>query len=366
MSIIVNLILGSVKLILALISGSASLLADAIHTYTDIATSFIIILSFIFSRKPSDRRHPFGHGRIEQISSLVMAVLIGVSGLELIRIGFSRFFDPQPVNIGSIGISIIVITIVFKEILGQISNYYGKKIQSMALEADAWHHRTDAISSILVIIALIAAKNGIPVADGLMGIIIGVYIIWLSVDLAKKSSLQLMGTGPSSELLASVKQITDKDEKVLAIHEMVCHEYGPLKVISFHLEVPSHLTLSEAHTIAENIEDRIMKELHIQATVHLDPVLPFNKHKDTIRDILDDFFANKREFIRYDGIKLIGEESQATLVMNITLNKTLADDVLKMINESLSTQILKKIPEIRDIRINYLVDSIQTPRKHLS
>ena len=254
MSIFINFTLGTIKIIIALIYGSISLLADAIHTLSDMATSIIIILGFKISKKPSDKEHPFGHGRMEQIATLVVAVLLGVSAIELIQYSFKRILSPQPVNISWLPIIIIFLTIFFKEWLGQFSNFLAKKIGSLALEADAWHHRTDAISSLLVVIALIASKYGFIYLDGIVGLVIGAYIIYLGWDIAKKSIDQLLGESADDELIKEIKNIVLQEEQVKNIHDLIVHQYGEQKLLSLHIEIPSNLTLSEAHTIADNVE----------------------------------------------------------------------------------------------------------------
>ncbi len=244
-------------MIVGILIGSLSLIADAIHSLSDMATSLILIISFHWGQKPSDEEHPFGHGRLEQIGALVMAVLIGVTGFELIKSGIDRIIDPLEVQPSNLAIVFLLLTIIIKEILGRISNYYGLKIQSISLEADAWHHRTDALSSLIVIAAIIASQTGLLMADGIGGIIIGLFIIYIGVDITRKTSFQLMGTRPTQELFEEIETLALQVDHVHAIHDIISHEYGAQKVISFHLEVPNYLRLSEAHTIAEEVEARI-------------------------------------------------------------------------------------------------------------
>lgn len=359
LSIVINFLLGGIKLVLATISGSISLFADAFHSFSDMFTSFIVIISFLFSRKPSDQEHPFGHGRIEQIAALVMAVLIGVAGFELIKIGIDRVTEPQSVAIDLFVVSTLIATIIIKEVLGRISQYYGKKIESMALEAESWHHRTDAISSILVIIAIFASQFGFFIADGIGGIVIGIIVIYAGVDIAKRTSQHLLGTRPSRELEEKVGNLVFQTENVLAIHDMICHEYGPQKVISFHLEVPNNLRLSEAHTIAEKIEHSIQENLQIQATIHLDPVLPVISFKAEIEEILDDFIAENDGLIKYSNLRQIGEESFSTIVLDILTQKSFSESRIEALTNTLKEKIKRKINNLHDISINFinLIDS---------
>jgi cation diffusion facilitator family transporter len=352
-SIIVNLVLGSIKLFIALIIGSLSLLADAIHSLSDMATSFILIISFYWGRKPSDAEHPFGHGRIEQIGALVMAVLIGVTGLELIKSGIERIASPSEVQVNYTAIVILILTIIIKEILGRISTYYGIKIQSLALEADSWHHRTDAISSFLAIIAIVAAQTGIIMADGIGGIIIGIFIIYVGIDIIKQTGFQLLGTRASEELFNNVEKLAKGIEPVFAIHEMICHEYGSQKVISFHLEIPDYLTLSEAHSIAEKVEAIIYEEMQIHTTVHLDPVLPVIKYRDEIKGLMERFIEDDKNLKSFYNLRLIGDELQSTLVLAIETDQPVSDEEREKYHQELKSIISGSFPEIENVSINF-------------
>jgi len=358
MSVLINLILGVSKIIVGTMIGSISLIADGIHSLSDMITSIIVIASFYMSRKPSDEEHPFGHGRVEQISALIMAVLIGVGGFELIKSGIEKVVEPQPVQMSIIAIVLLVLTVILKEILSRISQYYGQKIHSLALEADSWHHRTDAFSSILVIIAIFSAQVGLPAADGVVGILIGVFIIYTGIDIARRTSSQLLGTRPSEELMKKVESLVLETKNTLAIHDMVCHEYGTQMVISFHLEVPSHLKLSEAHTIADIIENKILKDLKIQTTIHLDPVLPDITHHDQLNQIISQFISKEDSLIDYQDLRLIGEESHATLVLDITTKKDLNESEYEELSRKIKEKITRFISTIKDVRINFIAQSI--------
>ena len=356
-SIIVNLVLGTVKLIIAIMIGSLSLLADAIHSLSDMATSFILILSFYWGSKPSDAEHPFGHGRIEQIGALIMAVLIGVTGFELIKSGIDRMMSPSEVETNYLAIVALLSTIFIKEILGRISTYYGHKIQSIALEADSWHHRTDAFSSALAIIAIISAQMGFTMADGIGGIIIGLFIIYVGIDIIKQTGFQLLGTQPSEELFNTVEKLAKEIEPVFAIHDIICHEYGSQKVISFHLEIPDYLTLSEAHTIAEKVEAKIFKEMQIQTTVHLDPVLPTIKDRDQIKELMEQFINKDDSLISFYNLRLIGDDTQSTLVLAIETDIPVSDDQREVYHQRLRKIISERFPEISNVSINFRLAS---------
>jgi divalent metal cation (Fe/Co/Zn/Cd) transporter len=250
-------------------------------------------------------------------------------------------------------ITLLILTIIFKEILGRISRYYGEKIYSTALEADSWHHRTDAISSVLVIIAILSSQAGFDILDGIIGIVIGLFVIYTGIDIVRRTSIKLLGTKASDELLKQVESLVLINENALAIHDMICHEYGSQLVISFHLEVPSELKLSEAHTIADKIEKRIFNELNIQATVHLDPVLPVLFNKNEIKSVIDSVLSAEETIYQYSELRLIGEESHATLVLDMESRDDITVEKMEYLNNRLKQEILRRIPKLKDVKINF-------------
>jgi len=353
LSIFINFTLGIIKIIIALIYGSISLLADAIHTLSDMATSVIIILGFKISRKPGDKEHPFGHGRMEQIATLIVAILLGVSAIELIQYSFQRLLSPQPVNISWIPIIIIFITIFFKEWLGQFSNFLAKRIGSLALEADAWHHRTDAISSLLVVIALIASKYGFIYLDGIVGLIIGAYIIYLGWDIAKKSIDQLLGESADEELIKEIKDIVLKEKKVINIHDLIVHQYGEQKLLSLHMEIPADISLSVAHTIADNVERLIEEKLNIHPTIHLDPVMPPSAESKKIESLINEYIKDDNRIDSFHDLRLIGEEDYSNLLFDLVLKNDLKSSEKNEIRNVLFDRISEIIPAVKNIQINF-------------
>jgi len=352
-SIFINFSLGIIKIFIALIYGSISLLADAIHTLSDMATSVIIILGFKISRKPGDKEHPFGHGRMEQIATLIVAILLGVSAIELIQYSFQRILSPQPVNISWLPIIIIFITIFFKEWLGQFSNYLAKKIGSLALEADAWHHRTDAISSLVVVIALIASKYGFIYLDGIVGLAIGVYIIYLGWDIAKKSIDQLLGESADEALINEIKDIVMQEKQVKNIHDLIVHQYGEQKLLSLHMEIPANITLSEAHTIADNVENMIEENLNIYTTIHLDPVMPPSPESKKIESIISEYIKDDSRIDSFHDLRLIGEEDYSNLLFDLVLKGELKISEKKEIKNSLFEKLSEIFPAVKDIQIKF-------------
>jgi divalent metal cation (Fe/Co/Zn/Cd) transporter len=217
-----------------------------------------------------------------------------------------------------------------------------------------------------VIIAILAAQAGFQAADGIGGIVIGLFIIYIGVEITIKTSFQLMGTRPAPDLYKEIEAVVMKIDQVHAIHDIVSHEYGAQKVITFHLEVPNYLALSEAHNIAEEVEARIENDLHIQATVHLDPVLPVINDQAALKELLKSFIEQQEQMLRFSDIRMIGDEAGASLIVNIGAKKAFSEDESETYRQNLQSIITARFPEIQKVYISFTTDLQKDSDKHLS
>ncbi|MBT6112147.1 MAG: cation transporter, partial [Candidatus Marinimicrobia bacterium] len=198
-SVIINGILFIIKMGLSLVVGSISLLADAIHTLSDLISSAVVIWGFNEAEKPADEDHPYGHGRAEYIATLIIAILLAVAGIEFIESSISRLMNPEPIVSEWWMIGLIGLTILLKELTARYGEFLSQKIASGTLHADAWHHRTDAISSLLVLGAMIAGRYGYYQVDGWAGLGVALFIMWTGFEIAKSAIDDLLGKPPTED-----------------------------------------------------------------------------------------------------------------------------------------------------------------------
>lgn len=273
-SIIGNVTLFFIKISLALLINSIGLAADAIHSLSDVSTSGIVIFGFKIAKKRPDKKHPFGHGRAEHIATLIIAVFLIIIGFNFIQQSFDRLLHPEQLSnptFAIITIIIVISTAVGKELMARYSSLISKKIDSDMLQADAWHHRTDAISSIGVAIGIIGSHLGFPVLDAVFGLFVSGIIIYVGIQLIKTSSNYLIGIRPKSELIQKLKNIIKQAPEVTDIHSIYVHDYGHIKIVTFHVEMNGSLSLNEAHEIADHLENDIMKKTHYFPVIHVEP-----------------------------------------------------------------------------------------------
>ena len=218
-SVFVNSILFILKLVIGLMVGAVSVIADAVHTLSDVVSSTVVIWGFKQAKKPADVEHPYGHGRAEYIATLIIAILLCVAGIEFIQVAIDRIKKPERVNAEWWMVVVLAATIILKEITARYAEFLSSKIASGTLHADAWHHRTDAISSLLVVAAMIAGIHGYPAVDGWAGLGVALFLIYTGFEIARDAVDDLIGKPPTMEEVESIRQLVMNVDGVLGAHD---------------------------------------------------------------------------------------------------------------------------------------------------
>lgn len=278
-SIIGNVILGVVKIIFGILLSSLALIADAVHTFSDVLSSIVVLIGFKVSTKPSDNDHPFGHGRMEAIATLVIAVLLFVVAIEfiveavksiitIVEGGAVEAGNPSWLVIGIIGGTVIV-----KLWMSLFSKHLGEAIQSDTLKADYWHHFSDVLTTLVVIASLIGLKFNLIWIDPVGGIVVSLIIIWAGYSLGRDAVNVILGTSPNQETIEEIKQIAQSSDGVLGVHNIIIHNYGNTNMITLHIEVDHNKHSNEIHEIADEVEKQVSQQMNIKnVTVHSDPI----------------------------------------------------------------------------------------------
>lgn len=320
-SIISNFLLFLFKLIIGLLINSIALIADSIHSLSDVSTSVIVIIGYRISGKPADREHPFGHQRAEYITSLIIAIILAVAGVEFIRSSIDRLADPEVQKI-TIGVIIfIVLTILVKGWLGGFAKYIGDKINSSALRADAYHHYTDSISSILVLIAIIGSAFGFTMLDGIGGIAVGILLIWAGFSIARDSADELIGNPPSPEFVKKIEDIAMSIENVINTHEIVVHSYGENHFISLHVEVDQNLDKMDIHDTGDKVRAALQQKLDAYSTVHVDPIDINSAEVQKANQIVSDILSKSNNIKNYHDLRIVEHGNQTYIIFDIVPNR---------------------------------------------
>jgi len=270
-SIILNTLLFGLKFWVGTKTFSIAIIADAWHTLSDSLTSLVVIIGFKVSSKPADKKHPYGHGRAEIISSVIIGTMLAIVGFNFLIASIQRFIHHQSAVYGNLAIIVFVISVILKEGLAQFSIRAGKKINSQSLIADGWHHRSDALVSLMVLVGIFTGKYFWWV-DSIMGIIVSLVIFYTTYIILKESISTLIGEEPSEDLEAEIRKIvTNSASHDVKLHHLHSHKYGDNKELTFHIRLPADMRLEEAHSIAEELEKKIREEMNIETTIHIEP-----------------------------------------------------------------------------------------------
>lgn len=271
-SVIINFIIFAFKFLAGYKISSIAMVADAWHTLSDSFTSFIVIIGFWIASKPADEKHPFGHGRAESIASLIIGIFLSIVAFNFLKDSIIRLHSRIWIEYSTFSIIIFSITTVIKEILANFSIRIGRKINSPSLITDGWHHRSDALASLLIVVGALFG-NYFWWMDGVMGIGVSIFILYITYDILKKVVSLLLGEEPCPLLKKQIEEIINENFPFVSnVHHFHIHRYGDHVELTFHIMLPSDMKLKEAHDIVVNIENILKKEMNIESTIHMDPV----------------------------------------------------------------------------------------------
>ena len=282
--IVCNIFLFLSKLVAGLLSGSVSIIADAVNNLTDASSSLVTVLGFRLARQPADKDHPYGHGRYEYLSGLAVAALILVLGSELVQSSLGRILSPTPVEFTALTAGILAMSMAVKLWMSLAMGRIGKKIESSALRAAAVDARNDVLASGAVLLGCMAEQFLNWKIDGWIGLAVAVFILFSGWQVAKETVSPLLGQQADRELVENIRNLILSHDKVLGIHDLLIHDYGPGRCFaSVHVEISAAENALEGHAIIDHIERDALTELNVNLVIHYDPVVLGDKKQDQLR-----------------------------------------------------------------------------------
>lgn len=271
-SVALNLLLFVLKYYAGIVSASVALVADAWHTLSDSLTSIVLIVGIKLSAKKPDKKHPFGHGRWEQISALIIAMVLVLVGIDFINDGIVKLQKRETAFFGWLAYTVTILSVVVKEGMARYSFYIAKKIGSTSLKADGWHHRSDALSSIVVLVGLFFSDYCWWI-DGVLGIIISVMLFYVSYEIIREAVNIILGEKPSEEMIIRIKEIVREQMGDDAHpHHFHIHHYGSHSEFTMHVKVDGEMKVQEAHERATRVENCLKQEMDLDTTIHIEPL----------------------------------------------------------------------------------------------
>lgn len=283
--ILLNVLLCLGKLLASVLSGSVAMTADALNNLSDAGAQIISLISFKISAKPADRGHPFGHARVEYVASLIVSFLILTIGVELLRSSIEKLIHPKETEFSLVAVIILGISVALKLWLCLFNRVISKKIGSKVMEATSADSLSDAGATAAVLVSSLILKFFHVDIDAYMGIAVAVFILVAGGKLLFETNNLLLGEAPDEEMVESIQLVVSQYPEVLGIHDLVVHNYGPGRTIaSLHVEVDGSDNVFHTHDVIDNIERRLVAELGISCTIHMDPIVTDDEEVTEIRN----------------------------------------------------------------------------------
>ena len=348
-STVLSVALTLTKAALGWISGSISLVADALNNLADVGSSLIVAFGFRWSQKPRDREHPFGHGRVETVAQMILSIiLIGVA-IEVARAGVGRLRHPEPCHAPWWLTASIVVTVLVKAWLARFARILAKATRSQVLEADSWNHTFDIACTLLVVVALLGSYAGWVRLDGYAALGVSFFIAWTGYRYARHAVNTLIGEAPADADLARVRSLAAGVEGVRGVHDVIVHAYGDVRLISFHIEVDAHLTLLAAHDLGEAVERKVAEAFAARTVAHVDPVDRSHPGYAQAEALLRELLSGHAELAGFHDLRLAGPEGRYDLSVDFVARAHVASAEFGGILEGMCRQLHGRLPAARRV-----------------
>ena len=269
-SILVNVALSIGKFVVGLLASSGAMISDAVHSASDVFSTFVVIIGIRLSGKKADAEHPYGHERMECVAAIVLAVVLAITGLEIGAAGMQKVLGGRYEQLtvpGVLALAAALVSILVKEGMYWYTRFYAKRINSSALMADAWHHRSDSLSSIGAFIGILGARLGFPVMDALASVVICVFILKAAYDIFKDAIDKMVDKACDKEVENQLKELVEAQQGVMGVDTLRTRTFGNKLYVDVEILADGKLSLYESHAIAERVHDEI--EAHFQEVKHI-------------------------------------------------------------------------------------------------
>lgn len=337
--IICNALLCTIKFFVGTVTGSVSITADAVNNLSDAGTSLVTIAGTKLASKPVDEEHPFGHGRLEYISALIVSFFIFLMSFELAKSSVEKIIHPQDIKFNIWYIIVLAAAILIKLFMAYFNHILYRKTDNINLKAVMQDSLNDCIATGATIIALlISSLTSFKRADGIIGLVVAVVIFFAGLGIVKDILGRLLGQPPSEELVKSIEDIMMSEEQIVGVHDLIVHDYGPGRIIaSAHAEVPSTVDIVEIHDVIDNVEKKISKELKIVICVHMDPIVVDDEEVDAYKALTKDILSALNNEYSFHDFKMVKGPTHTNLIFDLVVpydkKKTSAEILRELRNQ---------------------------------
>ena len=318
--IILNLLLAAGKFTVGFLFGAISVQADAVNNLSDAGSQIISLVTFKMAAKPADRDHPFGHARIEYVTSMIVSFLILLVGWELLSGSVDKVFHPAETVFSWLSVAVLGVSVLVKLWLCLFNRKIAKKIDSQVMRATAADSLSDAGATFAVLVATLIYKFTSFDPDAYMGILVALLILWAGIKILNDTKNSILGEQPSEETVAMIEALVKEfeDQGAIGIHDLVVHNYGPGRVMaSLHVEVDGDADIYASHDMADLIERRLRVECGIEATVHMDPIAIRDPRVSELKAYAEGIVREVDGRLRIHDFRIVPGETHTNLIFDI-------------------------------------------------
>lgn len=345
--IFLNLLLFALKLFVGTLTGSVAVTADAVNNISDAGSSVVTMVGFRLAGKKPDPEHPFGHGRIEYISGLIVAMLIFVMGFELLSSSVDAIIEPKPTELSIASVIILAVSVVIKLYMFFYNRSVGKKIGSAAMVATASDSIGDAIATLAVLISLAVMHFTDWMIDGYIGLLVAGFILFAGYRAAKETIEPLLGMRPEKELVDELEELILSHSPITGVHDLILHDYGPgRRFLSLHAEVPMDEEILFVHDVIDNVEIEIFNRYGIETVIHMDPINTRDPRLNEIKSAVLGVLGQFEENLKAHDFRIVPGPTHTNVVFDIAVPADCKTDaeVLKL---AASTAVTAQNPQYR-------------------
>ena len=362
-----NFLLAGSKIAVGKMASSTSIAADGLNNLSDAASSAVTLLGFKLAEKPADREHPYGHARFEYLASLTVAAMILVIGFELAQKSIEKIRNPIPIEFSVVLTAVLLLSIAVKTAMALWNSWIGKKIHSTALLATAADSRNDVITTTAVLLATLAEHFWGWKIDGIMGILVSVFVLYSGISLAKETISPLLGEGADKELYTNLTNYVKEHPLVLGCHDLMVHDYGPGKCYaSIHVEMNKDVDPMLCHDVIDRIERECLERYGTHMVIHYDPVRLNDPEAELLKEFVEQELEKKDLRLRMHDFRIREQEGSQEISFDLNLPDELQGEEAEI--EALVRKVLQeqaKEGEVKKRTLSITFDPETEAEEHL-
>ena len=316
--IVLNILLFLGKLIAGILSGGISVIADAFNNLSDAGSSIMTFVGFKMAGMPADSEHPYGHGRMEYVSGIIISFIIMMMGFELGKSSVEKIFSPKKSEFSILAVSVLGASLLVKLWMALFNTKLGRKIDSATMKAAAADSLSDCISTSVVIICMfIQLFSGFEL-DSYAGIVVALFILYTGFNTFKESLTPLLGAKPKKELVEEIENTVMNYDGIVGVHDLMVHDYGVGRmVISLHAEISSKTDIMLAHELIDLIEDDLREKYRCSVTIHMDPVVVDDQKADEVKKVVLDIIKNIDNSLTIHDFRITDGVSRINVIFDL-------------------------------------------------